>query len=330
MTQPRIAVTIGDPVGIGPEIVVGALHRYPDLCKICRIVIVGDGRVIRRAEHILGINLDLCTEYEIQDVPFEGAAELPYGVVSKKAGAAAACWIQTAAGMCMAGEVAAMVTAPIQKEALWAAGIHHPGHTELIASLTGATRAQTMFEVKGIRIFFATRHMSLRAAIDAITRQDQLRSIQDAMQALNIFGLPSPRLAVAALNPHGGESGHFGREEIDIIAPAIADAHAAGLRVFGPIPADSVFSIALAGKYDAVLAQYHDQGHIAAKTIDFDGTISVTMGLPILRTSVDHGTAFDIAGTGKARSAAMAAAIRAAARLAPFAGIVREVYGQPL
>jgi 4-hydroxy-L-threonine phosphate dehydrogenase PdxA len=197
----------------------------------------------------------------------------------------------------------------------------------MLGALTGSDRYATMFIVGDLKIFFATRHMSLREALDHLTRQSLTRAIEESWTALEVLGHDPPRLAVAALNPHGGEGGNFGEEEIKIIGPACEQARRSGRAVDGPIPADSVFHQGLQGRYDGILAQFHDQGHIAAKTVDFDGTVSVTMGLPILRTSVDHGTAFDIAGTGKASHAAMAAAYRVAAELAAYTDRIRAEYG---
>ncbi|HZL04271.1 MAG TPA: 4-hydroxythreonine-4-phosphate dehydrogenase PdxA, partial [Coriobacteriia bacterium] len=177
-----------------------------------------------------------------------------------------------------------------------------------------------------LKIFFATRHLSLRKALDKINRSGQLESIKRAGTALRVFGTTNPRLAVAAINPHGGENGAFGDEEIVHLAPACADARALGMDVSGPIPADSVFHHGLTGRYDGILSQYHDQGHIAAKTFDFDGTISVTVGVPILRTSVDHGTAFDIAGTGRADHGTMKSAYLAGVEYSPFVDAIRAEY----
>jgi 4-hydroxythreonine-4-phosphate dehydrogenase len=196
----------------------------------------------------------------------------------------------------------------------------------MLGELTGSSRFNTMFWVRGLKIFFATRHLSLREALDKITARNMEHAIREAYTALEVFGGNEPTLAVAALNPHGGENGKFGDEEGVAIAPAVAATRADGLDVVGPIPADSVFHQGLEGRFDGVLSLYHDQGHIASKTVDFHGTVSVTVGLPILRTSVDHGTAFDIAGTGTADAGTMRAAFRAAVELAPFAGKLREVY----
>ncbi|SII98328.1 4-hydroxythreonine-4-phosphate dehydrogenase 2 [Mycobacteroides abscessus subsp. abscessus] len=217
---------------------------------------------------------------------------------------------------------------------MWESGSVHLGHTEMLGELTGVTKQDTMFVVEDtkipdhrLQIFFATRHMSLRRAIDALTVETQVDSIERAHRALQLYGVTEPRLAVAALNPHGGENGAFGDEEIEILRPAVEAVNASrGFDVAGPIPADSVFHQGLTGRFDGILSQYHDQGHIAAKTYDFDGTISVTVGLPILRTSVDHGTAFDIAGQGLADAGTMRSAYRAAIGYAPFVDGIRAEY----
>jgi 4-hydroxythreonine-4-phosphate dehydrogenase len=254
--------------------------------------------------------------------------------VDARAGRAAVAAIETATRAALDGAVAGVVTGPINKEAIWQAGSKHLGHTEMLGELTGVTRQDTMFVVRNtevpghhLRIFFTTRHVSLRVALDQITRERVGRSIREAATALRIFGTPEPRLAVAALNPHGGENGAFGDEEIEHIGPACDDARAEGLDVSGPVPADSVFHQGLTGRFDGVLSHFHDQGHIPAKTYDFNGTISVTVGLPILRTSVDHGTAFDIAGSGKADHGTMLSAYRAAVEYSPSVPTIRTTYG---
>ena len=268
------------------------------------------------------------------DIGVLDGAELPWGQVDAKAGQAAVTAIEVATKAAMAGEVDGVVTGPINKEAIWASGSEHLGHTEMLGELTGVTKQDTMFVVRSrhqpdhhLRIFFATRHVSLRKALDQLTRDKQVDSIRRALQALEVYGVDSPTLAVAALNPHGGENGAFGHEELDEIIPACEELRAEGLPVHGPIPADSVFHQGLEGRFEGVLSQYHDQGHIAAKTYDFDGTISVTVGLPILRTSVDHGTAFDIAGTGKADHGTMRSAYLAGVDYAPFVPRMRSAYG---
>jgi 4-hydroxythreonine-4-phosphate dehydrogenase len=234
--------------------------------------------------------------------------------------------VEVATRAALAGKVDGVVTAPINKEAIWAGGSRHIGHTEMLAELTGAPWSDTMFVVSGLKIFFTTRHVALRKALDQLSEERVLASIHRAVVALKVFGHDQPRLAVAAVNPHGGENGNFGDEEIAILRPAVRTAVAQGLDVTGPVPADSVFHQGLEGRFDGVLSHFHDQGHIAAKTADFDGTVSVTIGLPILRTSVDHGTAFDIAGQGTASHATMAAAFRAGAELSCFAPRLRATY----
>lgn len=258
----------------------------------------------------------------------------PWGKVDERAGRAAITAIEVATRAAMEQRVAGIVTGPINKEAIWAAGSQHLGHTEMLGDLTGVADQDTMFVVRNgpreghhLRIFFTTRHVALRKAIDQLTEDRIGASIRNALTALTVFGVEQPRLAVAALNPHGGENGAFGDEEIKHIGPACEAARAEGLDVVGPVPADSVFHQGLMGRYDGVLSHYHDQGHIPAKTFDFDGTISVTVGLPILRTSVDHGTAFDIAGSGRAGHTTMLSAYLAAVDYAPYVDNIRATYG---
>jgi 4-hydroxythreonine-4-phosphate dehydrogenase len=337
MTAPILALTLGDPAGIGPEIVARTLADPPDDLG-ARGIAVGDDRALRRAVEVCGLDVDVRAIGSVGEARFEPGvidlvdtgvldADPPWGEVSAEAGRAAVAAVEAAARAAMGGEVAAVVTAPLNKEAIWAAGSPHLGHTEMLAELTGAARVQTMFVVRGLKIFFTTRHSSLREALDGVTRTTVEEAIAEAWKALLVLGHEQPRLAVAALNPHGGEGGTFGTEEIEHIRPACEAARAAGTPVTGPVPADSVFHQGLEGRFDAVLSHFHDQGHIAAKTVDFEGAITVTMGLPILRTSVDHGTAFDIAGTGKASAGGMLAATRAAAAFAPRAAAVRDAYG---
>ncbi|KOX15497.1 4-hydroxythreonine-4-phosphate dehydrogenase PdxA [Nocardiopsis sp. NRRL B-16309] len=335
--RPILAITVGDPVGIGPEITVRTLAEVAATAP-ARGVVVADPGVLRRAVAVLGLDTrvravdswDLPPEEEgvvdCLDIRMPGAAELPWGVVDARAGAAAVRAIETATEAAMAGRVAGIVTGPVNKEAIWAAGSPHLGHTEMLGALTGATRQNTMFVVRGKKIFFATRHVSLRGALDRIDADQQVGAITEALTALRVFGHDEPTLAVAAVNPHGGENGAFGDEEIRHLAPAVERVRATGADVVGPVPADSVFHRLLTGHYDGVLSQYHDQGHIAAKTYDFDGTISVTVGLPILRTSVDHGTAFDIAGQGVADHGTMRSAFLHGADFARFADRIRREY----
>lgn len=328
MTQrPVLAVTMGDPAGIGPEIAVRALLD-PAVRAVSRSFLIGDARVFQRALSVCGLSADLnriagpealADRPGVIDVLHQDSADpdtLKMGQVQPLGGLAAYAAIRSAIDLAMAGRVDGVATTPINKESLKAAKIPFIGHTEMFAEHTGAREEMTMFTISGLKIFFLTRHMSLIDACRAITRERVEKGIDKCISALRQLGLDHPHLAVAALNPHGGEDGLFGREEIDGIKPAIAAARARGLTVSGPVPADSVFHMAKIGRYDAVLSLYHDQGHIAAKMLDFEKTVSVTLGLPILRTSVDHGTAFDIAGTGKASAVSMIEAIKVAAEYA--------------
>ncbi|WP_029088714.1 4-hydroxythreonine-4-phosphate dehydrogenase PdxA [Brevibacterium album] len=344
MTAPVLALTPGDPVGIGPEITAAVLHEHSGDASV-RGIAVADASVMRRAVEVLGLDAEVRAVsswdvphagegvIDVFDIGVLGDTELDWGVVDARAGRAAVKSIELATTAAMNREIAGIVTGPINKEAIWKAGSEHLGHTEMLGELTGVTKQDTMFVVERshvpghhMHVFFATRHMSLRKALDAITVETQADSIRRAHRALEVYGIANPRLATAAINPHGGENGAFGDEEIEILRPAVEQVNADGLGVAGPIPADSVFHHGLMGRYDGILSQYHDQGHIAAKTFDFDGTISVTVGLPILRTSVDHGTAFDIAGQGKADPGTMRSAFRAAIGYAPFVDGIRAEY----
>lgn len=336
-TEPILAVTMGDPVGIGPEIVARTFATAAAQVP-ARGLVVGDPSALRRAIDVCDLDLDVRGVDAIADAMFEAGTvdvldthtldeDLPWGEVHEAAGRAAVVAIERATRAALEGEAAAIVTGPIHKEAIWAAGSEHLGHTEMLGALTGSSTPATMFVVRRLQIFFTTRHMSLRQAIDGISRESVLGAIESSWGALQVYGYDVPRLAVAALNPHGGENGKFGTEELEHIGPACEEARAAGMPVIGPIPADSVFHQGLEGRFDGVLSHFHDQGHIAAKTFDFADTVSVTVGIPIVRTSVDHGTAFDIAGTGKASPDTMIAAYRAGARFAPFAERAKERWG---
>ena len=344
-STPVLALTVGDPVGIGPEITAMTLAEQagsPDHHGVA----VGDASAMRRAVRAAGLDVEVrevsgfdtppagAGVIDVLDIDVLGDTEPAWGVVDATAGRAAVTAIEVATRAAMEGAVDGVVTGPINKEAVWAAGSEHLGHTEMLGELTGVTQQDTMFVVRSrhtpehhLRIFFATRHVSLRKALDQLTKDRQQDSIRRALQALEVYGVDDPTLAVAAVNPHGGENGAFGSEELDDIIPACAELREQGLKVVGPIPADSVFHQGMEGRFPGVLSQYHDQGHIAAKTYDFDGTISVTVGLPILRTSVDHGTAFDIAGTGAADPGTMRSAYLAAVDYAPYVPRMRAAYG---
>src|SRR5918992_1226844 len=341
--KPLLAVTLGDPAGIGPEIAARTLAD-PQYTALARGLAVGDAAVLRRAAGVCGLDVEINPVAAVDEARFDAGVidildvgvvdrELEWGKVDAVAGRSAIAAIEAATSLALNGQADAVVTAPINKEAIWAAGSEHLGHTEMLGELTGVTKQDTMFVVRNtaaeghhLRIFFTTRHVSLRTALDQVTQDRVLDSIRKAHTALEVFGVDKPRIAVAALNPHGGENGAFGDEEIVHIAPACESARADGLDVVGPVPADSVFHHGLVGRYDGVLSHFHDQGHIPAKTYDFDGTISVTVGLPILRTSVDHGTAFDIAGSGRADDGTMLSAYLAAVDYAPYVDNIRATY----
>jgi 4-hydroxythreonine-4-phosphate dehydrogenase len=323
---------MGDPAGIGPEVVARALSD-PDVAAGARCVVFGDARVMRKALQLTGSKLGLRVIGSARDAQ-PGAGEMPLvdlanadpaafatGRVSALCGQAAWEYVQASCRAALAGEVDAMATAPLHKESIAAAGVPHVGHTEMLAALSGGgTKPLTMFETLGLRVFFLSRHVALRQACELVTRARLLDCLRLCAAALARLGLQG-RIAVAGLNPHCGEHGLFGQEEEGEIRPAIEEARALGLAVEGPIGADSVFHLARTGRYAAVLSLYHDQGHIACKTLDFERTVSLTLGLPFLRTSVDHGTAFDIAWTGQASAVSMIEAIRAAAR---YAGTYRR------
>lgn len=325
--KPIIAIPMGDPAGIGPEITVKSLVKK-EIYDVCRPLVIGHPDVIKQAMTFTGVHLSIREVTEPSDGEYVHGTidllsidnvkmgQLQIGEVQAMCGRAAFECIERAVELAMGGQVDALATTPINKESLKAAAVPYIGHTEMLAAMTGVDDPLTMFEVHSMRIFFLTRHLSLRDAIDQITADRVHDYLIRCDQALQQLGEENRKFAVAGLNPHSGEQGLFGREEIDEIVPGIERARADGIDVEGPVPADSVFYHALTGRYDAVLSLYHDQGHIAAKMTDFELTISITNGLPFLRTSVDHGTAFDIAGTGKASSVSMEECIKLAAKYA--------------
>ena len=309
-----IAITMGDPLGVGPEIAVQTLASK-DLRLQCRMILVGDRHILNQAAELCGIpDFEQRFGADVEHVPCALTVTPDNaGTVQAEAGQAAYACIERAHELCTQGICDAVATAPINKESLKTANVPYIGHTEIFAGLTGAHDPLTMFETTGLRIFFLTRHLSLRQACDQVTEARVLDYIRRCTAALRNIGIANGTLAVAGLNPHSGEHGLFGTEEMDAIAPAVVKAKTEGYLVEGPVSADSVFHQAHIGKFAAVLSLYHDQGHIAAKTLDFHRTISVTHGLPYLRTSVDHGTAFDIAWKGVADPISMQEATRLAA-----------------
>lgn len=323
MNRPFIAVPLGDPAGIGPEIVVKAVSST-EISDMARCIVVGDYNVIENAVKITNtqIKLHIIEKPEdyndgylniiaINNIDF---TKLHIGEVSAMCGKAAYEYIEKSIKLAMEKQVAAVATPPINKESLKAANIPYIGHTEIFGALTNTADPLTIFEVHGLRIFFLTRHVSLRKACDLITKERIEDYVKRCVKVLEKLGVFQGTMAIAGLNPHSGEHGLFGDEEVTEIEPAIKTLKAAGYKVEGPIGADSVFHLALQGRYNSVLSLYHDQGHIAAKTLDFERTISITGGMPILRTSVDHGTAMDIAGSGKASDVSMKEAIKVAVK----------------
>jgi len=303
--DPRVAITMGDPCGVGPEVVVKALaERGP--ADAARVVVVGDQALLERTAEACGVALPPAVDVvDLANVP----PGIPVGTPRAEGGEAAWQYIRAGVDVCLAGHADVLVTAPINKYSLELAGRGHDGHTELLMEMSGADWSLTVFLLERMKVAFYSRHLSLRDAIDAITADGLCRQLERLASVAPSLGLEAPELAVAGLNPHCGEQGLFGREEIDHIAPGIALAREHGLDVAGPIPADSIFHQHREGRFDAVLSLYHDQVSAVLKSIDFHGVVSVTLGLPFPRLSVDHGTAFDIAGRNLADHANMRATL---------------------
>ncbi len=310
----RIGITLGDPNGIGPEVALKAAlgRRWP---AQVRLVLVGSEPLLRRQAKSLRLSLSK-PNVSIWDPQPDLQPRARPGRVERDASAAAASWIRAAIAACMDGRLDAMVTGPISKEGFAKAGVHYPGHTELLAEQTGTRRFAMMLFGGPLRIILATRHVPIAQVADRLRTKEIVETICLAGEALPWLGLRRRRLAVCGLNPHAGDGGKIGREEITKIAPAIQKARRRGFDIAGPIPADVVFHHALHGRFDAVIAMYHDQGLGPLKMLAFDVGVNVTLGLPIVRTSPDHGTAFDIAGKGIANPSSMIEAVRWAARLA--------------
>lgn len=310
-----IAISMGDPCGIGPEILVRALAS-PALADDC--VVYGDPGVLQATAAWLQLPVPPRIEAVTRLRPMPSL-----GRPDASAGDAAYRYIAAAATAARDGQARALVTAPISKAALQAAGHSYPGHTELLAELAGGVEVRMMLANDELRVVLVTVHLALRDAIDALDTQRIRTTLEIADAGLRRAGIARPRLAVAGLNPHAGEGGLFGREEIDCIAPAIAAARADGMDASGPYPPDTVFMRARGfARYDAVIAMYHDQGLIPVKYLGIDEGVNVTLGLPFVRTSPDHGTAYDIAGQGVADPASLLAAIRLADELAPDAASI--------
>jgi 4-phospho-D-threonate 3-dehydrogenase / 4-phospho-D-erythronate 3-dehydrogenase len=308
---PTIALTMGDPSGIGPEVVLQAAAD-PDLAPLARWIVVGDAAVLEMAARVTGVPL----RAELRD-PHALAAieEFAFGRLDARCGIAAVEYVRVATEMCLSGEAEAMVTAPLNKEAVTLSGRPFTGHTEYIAQLCGATESRMLLCSPRLSTIHVTTHVPLRAACESTTAR-VLRTIELGSDAMKLLGFAQPRIAVCGLNPHAGEHGLFGGEDQRVIVPAIQAACAKGIACTGPHAPDTVFLQAVRGAYDLVVAMYHDQGHIPMKLIDFEGTVNISLGIPIIRTSVDHGTAFDIAGKNQADARSMKQAMRVAAKMA--------------
>ena len=326
MSRPRIAITMGDPAGVGPEVVMKSL-AHADVYAQCRPLVVGDAARLVEAGRIAG------TKLAVQRISWPEQARFRHGTVdcidldlvpdgtafgraSAACGEAAYRYIERAVELVRTGRVEAICTAPISKEALNAAGHDYPGHTELLAELTGTPEVSLMLIAPKLRVIHVTTHMGLVDAIAKIDAPLIERTIARGRQLLARTGLAEPRIGVCGINPHAGEGGLFGRgEEETKIAPAIAACRARGWKIDGPLPADALFYRAARGDFDLVVAMYHDQGHGPVKVMGLEYGVNVTAGLPVVRTSVDHGTAFDIAGTGQADERSMLEALRQAVLL---------------
>ncbi len=334
--RPIIGITLGDPSGIGPEITAKALSKR-EIYDICRPLVVGDYDVMVQGREIAGVGLEVHSIQEPGEGGYEGGTidlldldnvdvdSLPLGEISEVAGRASLEYIDKVIDLALAEEIDATVTNPIHKEAIHRAGSDHPGHTEIYRDRTDSERVAMMLVKDDFRVVHVSTHVSLREACELVKKRRILEVIRLADEAIKNLGIPHPKIAVAGLNPHGGEGGLFGDEELREIGPAVVEARDEEIDAEGPLPPDTAFAKVNGGKYDIGVAMYHDQGHIPAKLVGFiwdksqEGPtevsgVNVTLGLPIPRTSVDHGTAFDKAGEGRALPDSLTEAIRLAAR----------------
>lgn len=328
MKRPIVGITLGDVAGIGPEIVLKTCLEEK-VYEACKPVVIGDKLVLEKALKDFNIDLKInvidrlnqgiyqCGTIDLVDLDNIDLNDFEYGKISAQAGKAAYEYIEKAVDLYYNDDLDVIATTPINKEALKKGGVPFIGHTEILGSLTDTKDPLTMFEVDSLRVFFLTRHLSLRNAIDMVKKDRLIDYIQRSIIELNKLGVKGT-LYVAGLNPHNGEHGLFGDEELTDIMPAVEYCQKEGLDVYGPIPADSIFHKGFEEKCSGILSLYHDQGHIATKTYDFQRTISLTLGMPVLRTSVDHGTAFDIAGKNIADPVSMVEAVLLAAKYGEY------------
>jgi 4-hydroxythreonine-4-phosphate dehydrogenase len=330
MTLPRIAITMGDAAGVGPEVIVKAL-AHADLYERCRPLVIGDARRLQQAVEITGapVTIRALSRRDAATAKYQAGTidcidlqlippDLPWGKLSPIAGDAAYQYIEAATKFATASEVEAICTAPLNKEALHAGGHKFPGHTEMLAALTGTEEVSMMLTAPNLRVIHVTTHIGLMDAIKKIEPGLVERTIARGHGVLVKAGVARQKIGVCAINPHAGEHGLFGQgEEEEKIIPAIEACRAKGWDIEGPLPADTLFFRAGRGDFDMVVAMYHDQGHGPVKVLGLEAGVNITVGLPVIRTSVDHGTAFDIAGTGKADERSMLEALRQAIDLAP-------------
>ncbi|MED4207231.1 4-hydroxythreonine-4-phosphate dehydrogenase PdxA [Neobacillus mesonae] len=326
--KPIIAITMGDPSGVGPEIIVKSLNDQ-NIYENCRPFVVGDLKILKRALGVTNIDLQLNSISNPEEAKYEYGTidivdldlvseDLPWGQVSPEAGNAAFRYLEKSISYANEGRIQAICTAPLNKEALHKAGHMYPGHTEILAELTNTKDFAMMLSAPGLRVIHVTTHIGLLDAINKINADRQYTVIKLAHETLQKAGIKSPRIAVCGINPHAGENGLFGHgEEEEKIIPAVQKAQAEGINVQGPLPADTLFFRAKRGDFDIVVAQYHDQGHGPIKVLGLEAGVNITVGLPTIRTSVDHGTAFDIAGKNIADELSLKEAIRMAIELAP-------------
>lgn len=328
---PVIGITMGDPAGIGPEIIMKSL-AHAELYAQCRPIVIGDAARLEKAGQIIGSPLQVRRVSGPADAAYQCGIvdcinlalvpdDLPFGQLSAVAGDAAFRYIERAVALAQEDAIDAICTAPLNKEALHAGGHLYPGHTEMLAELTGTEEVSMMLVAPKLRVIHVTTHLGLIDAINKINAGLVLRTIERAHDTLERAGIANPRIGVCAINPHAGEGGLFGYgEEEEKIEPAIREVQARGWRVEGPLPADSLFYRAGRGDFDIVVAMYHDQGHGPIKVMGLEAGVNITVGLPVIRTSVDHGTAFDIAGKGIADEGSLLEALRQGIELATRRG----------
>lgn len=311
---PTIVVTMGDPAGIGPEVLVKSLAD-PSVADLAQWIVVGDASALGHAQSLTRVRLPAGPVVQIVDLGLLRLSDYEVGKVSAVSGRAALEYIRRATQLCLKGTAEAMVTAPVNKEAIVLTEPKFTGHTEFIAELCGVSESRMLLVNNRLAVVHVSTHVSLRRALD-LDQDRILRTIKLGRDAMQWLGFANPRIAVCGINPHAGENGLFGEEDVRVILPAVRTAQEKGIHCEGPFPADTIFLRASRGAFDLVVAMYHDQGHIPMKLLDFENTVNVTLGLPIVRTSVDHGTAIDIAGQNRADPANMKAAMRLAVTMA--------------